>query len=338
VKRLRVFVSSWPAFVCAILGAIGFTPVSAQTLNFAQVGSIAGPADMVRVQGRLAYVAAGKTLTLVDVSNPATPAIRGAYTFPEKIWGFRVAGPFVYVAADFFGLGILDVSNAAAPTLRGSFKTRGQAHGVAAFGTKVVVADHMSGLDLFDVSDLARPVLMDSFFLEGYARDVATSGSLAYAVDSPTGFYVIDLSKAEALEPVGTLQSANGQIIAVTEASTERGPHIACVAGGRALQVFDVSNPAAPVLVSTYNAPRGRPQRVSMKGALAYVAEGEGGLQVLDLSVPSKPSLVGEFKTSRPARDVAVGDSLVFVVVGDETQNAANMQPGGEALILRQTP
>jgi hypothetical protein len=179
-----------------------------QTLSFKPIGSIIGPAAMIRVQGGYAYVAADKTLTVVDISNPEAAKPLGAYTFPLKIWGFRVAGSLVYVAADFFEFGILDVSNAAVPMLRGSLKTRGQAKNVAVFGTKVLVADHMTGLDLIDVSNLAKPVSLDSFFLEGYARDVAISGSLAYAVDSPTGFYVLDLLRPGTLEAVSTLQSA----------------------------------------------------------------------------------------------------------------------------------
>ena len=91
-----------------IVGAAG--GISAQTVPFVPVGSIAGPADLVRVQGRYAYVSAGKTLTVVDISNPSAPTRTGAYTFPEKIWGFRVVGNVVYVAADFFGLGILDIA------------------------------------------------------------------------------------------------------------------------------------------------------------------------------------------------------------------------------------
>jgi hypothetical protein len=46
----------------------------------------------------------------------------------------------------------------------------------------------------------------------------------------------------------------------------------------------------------------------------------------VDLSTPSKPSIVGAYKTATPARDVAVADSLILVVVGSEV------------LILRQTP
>ena len=321
--------------VVVVLGWVVITagaaaPVAAQAISFVPVGSITGPADLVKVQGGYAYLAGEKTITVVDISNPAAPKRAGAYTFPEKIWGFRVVGSLVYVAADFFGLGILDVSNAAAPTLVGRFKTPGQAKAVVVSGTRALVADHMSGLDFLDVSNQAKPASLGSFFLEGYARDVALSGTLAYAVDSPTGLYVLDFSKKDPLEAVGTLQSASGRVIDVPESSSGTGPKVACVVGGAALQVFDVSNPAAPVLASTFRTP-GRPQRVAIKGALAYVADGKEGLQVVDLSTPSAPRIVGAYKTTSLARDVAVTDSLVFVIDGSGEGN-------GDVLILRQAP
>jgi hypothetical protein len=278
---------------------------------------------MVKVQDRYAYIVADKTVSVVDISNPAAPRREGAYTFPDRIWGFSVAGSFVYVADDLAGFGILDVSNPAAPTLRGSFKTRGQAHGVAVYGTKALIADHMAGVVLVDASNPANPVAVDSFFLEGYPRDVVARGALAYAVDSPTGFYVFDLSRPGPLEPASALQSANGRALGVSEAGAA---NIVCVAGGAALQVFDVTRPAAPVLTATYRTP-GRPQRVSLQGSLAYVADGPAGLQMVDLSMPSTPRLVGAHATSAPARDVAIASSLVLVVVGND-----------EVLVLRQTP
>jgi hypothetical protein len=309
-----------------LIAVIATVSVDAQTLNFALVGSIAGPADMVKVQGAYAYVAADKTFTIVDISNPAEPKRSGAYTFPELIWGFRVAGSSVYVAADLFGFGILDVSNAAAPTLRGSFKTPGQAKNVAVSGTTALVADHVTGLDIVDVSNPAKPIQAGSVFLEGFATDVVTSGSLAYAADRPTGFYILDLSKPTPLEPT-SMQSAispgQGQL-EVLQASAQ-GPTLAVLVANGSLQMYDVSNPAAPIKIPTYRTPGGA-RRVSLKGSLAYVADGREGLQVVDLSTPSKPSIVGAYKTASPARDVAVADSLILVVVGSEV------------LILRQTP
>jgi hypothetical protein len=313
----------------ACITALSVARVSAQTVNFTPVGSIPGPANLIRAEGVYVYVAARRTITIFDVSSAATPKRVGAYTFPLQIWGFRVVGSLLYVAADLFGLGILDVSNPASPTLRGSFTTPGQAKNVAVSGTTALVTDHVSGLDVIDVSNPTKPVSVGSAFLEGFATDVVASGPLAYAADRPTGFYILDLSKPRPLEPVSALQSATP---ANTPAQVEvlhtsaQGPTLAVLVAGGLLQLFDVSNAAAPVKMPPYRTPSGA-QRVALKDQLAYVADGREGLQVVDLSTPSTLRIVGSYKTAGPARDVAVADSLVFIVVGNE-----------EVLILRQTP
>jgi hypothetical protein len=142
----------------------------------------------------------------------------------------------------------------------------------------------------------------------------------------PTGFTVFDLSKPGPLQSVSALQSAT--VAGTTKVSdvTIQGKRLVSLVGGGVLQVFDVSNPAAPVSVTTYRM-GGAATRVSHDGPLAFVAAGADGLQVVDLSTPSAPNIAGVYKTPRPARDVTVGGSLIFVVVG-----------GDEVLILRRTP
>jgi hypothetical protein len=295
---------------------------SAQSLTFTQVGSFRVPADTVEIHGSYAYVAGGRTLAVFDLSDPAAPRRAGAYTFPEQIWSFRVVGSHAYVAANFFGLGILDVSKPNSPVLRGAIKTPGQAKGVALVGTKVLVADHMSGVDIVDVSSMDRPVILGSFFVDGYARDVASSRTLGFAVDSPTGLYILDPSQRGEPQAVGQLQSASTPTaIEVMELPGTTPRLIACVVGGGSLQLYDVTEPAAPVHVTSVRMPGGRPSRVAVKGTRAYVADGREGLQVIDLSTPSKPVVIGGYKTTAPARDVAVGESLVLVAIGAGEEN-----------------
>jgi len=317
--------AAWRLSVVA-LAALSATGAGAQTLTFSQAGSIPIAAvDTIEVQGKHAYLASGKTLTIVDISSPATPKQEGTYTFSEEIWSFKVNGSLAYVGNNFSGLALLDVSNPTTPAIRGIAKTPGQAKAAAVFGTKALVVDHMAGLVLIDISNPAKPASLGSFFVDGYARDVVTSGSLAFAVDSPTGFYVLDLAKANPLEPLSSLQSGTGLRAVEASEPSASGPRLAVLLGGGSMQVYDVSNPAKPVQAPPYRTPGGA-QRVALKGRLAYVADGAAGLQVVDLTTPSKPTIVGSYKTAGPARDVAVSDSLVFVVTSTEV------------VILRQAP
>ncbi len=350
-RRLRRRVATWVALALLIEGTtmVGTVALSAQTLTFTRVGVIEGPIDLVRAEGTFAYVARGDTLTVFDIAEPAAPVQRGSHVFPEKIWGFTVTDSLAYVAAGHSGLWILDVSSAESPTLRGSIKTPGQAKNVAVSGTTAVVADHMSGVDIVDISNVTEPFLVGSFYTDGYARDVAMFGSLVYAVDHPTGFYVLDVSQTDPREPVASLQSASApRLVEILDAN----PNIAVLVGGvpydplralrtesapvdrgGALQIYDVSDPASPVHVVTYATP-GDAQRVDVRGALAFVADGPMGLTVVDLSTPLNPRVVGAFTLGSAARDVAVTDAAVLVLAGS-LRRGSQSQDDGNVIILR---
>jgi hypothetical protein len=231
-------------------------------------------------------------------------------------------------------------------------KTPGQAKNVDVAGTLALVANHMSGVDVIDISDITKPTLVGSAYLDGYARDVATFGSFAVAVDNPSGVYVFDTAKKDPLEPVTAVQTATGP--QQVEIADIRGKKVAILAGSEpydplstlraaagekprpgSVQVFDVSNPAAPVLAGRYPT-SGSGRRLAVKGTRVYVADGPDGLHVLNVEDPSKPVLVGSFKTDKPARDVAVTDSLVFVVTG-VLGAGSKPKDDGDVLILRQS-
>ena len=306
------------AHVAILTAAAGLIAAgaAAQGVTLEPVGEIPGPVELVRVQGDYAYVSGGHTFTIYDVSDPSNPVARGSHTFPQEIWGFRLTDDRAYVGANFFGLGILDVSDPDAPALLGQHKTLGQTKiGDIASG-KVGIIDHMEGFVLIDVTDETAPAGIGSFFLDGYARDVVTAGTIAYATDSPSGLYVFDLSRPGMPEPVGVVHAPAAPRDIEVSVGTDSRPTLIVGAGGGDLQVYDVSDPAAPRKLSSFETP-GRASRVSLDGDYAYIADTEAGVQVVDLSDPANPTLAGSYETPRPARDVSAAGSLVMVVVGD---------------------
>ena len=348
--------SAWPSWsaalatwVLTLVPVCGGTSLGAQEVSFARVGSIPGPIDLVDASGVFAYAARSETLTVFDIADPAEPVRRGSHTFPEKIWGFTVVGSRAYVAAGHSGLFVLDVSDPEHLHVTGSITTPGQAKNVAVSGRRAVVADHMSGIDVIDLSDASAPVSLGSVYTDGYARDVAMFGPFAYGVDNPSGLYVLDLDHPDPLEPVGMIQSAPApRFVEILEAN----PSIAVLVGGTpydplkalrgqtdgeqpsgALHLYDVADPAAPAPLTSFSTP-GAPQNVVLRGTFAYVADGDAGLSVVDLSTASAPRLAGTYRTDRPARDVAVADTAVLVLVG-VTRLGAHTQDDGDIILLR---
>lgn len=301
------------------LAAIAGGATHAQMAGFTQLGVIAGAADYVEVAGARAFVAGGKTVTIVDVADPGAPKPLGSYTFPELIWGMAVSGTTLYVAADTYGLGILDVSQPDAPVLLGAIRTPGQAKNVALAGSQALVADHVSGIDVIDVSSPGSPRLVTSMFVDGFAKDVVARGTLLYTLDQPNGLNVFDVSsRAEA--PLGTatlpIPIALRSQMDVNEGAA---PRLAAIAGGGPMvQLFDVTDARAPKHVTNYRTP-GNAVRVALRGAMLYVADGIAGLSVVSLANPSTPAVASTHKTPMPARDVAVAGDLVFVVSGSDS-------------------
>ena len=293
---------------------VGAHPVEAQ-VTLTPVGTIPGPVEHVRAQGDRLYLSHHTSFSVWDVSTPSAPVKMGALEFPEEIWGFRVRGDRAYVGANFFGVGVVDITDPSAPTLLGAHKTLGQTKIGAVYENRVVLIDHMEGMVMVDITDETAPQGAGSFFLDGYARDVVTSGKMAYATDSPTGLYVFDLSMPGEPVPVGVLH-APGAPRAI-EVQREEGEPSGILAGGGAgeLQIYDATDPTAPVRAATYETP-GRAARVAISGNLVFVADTGVGVTVVDISDPSAPRAAGSFSTELPSRDIAATDTHVFVVVG----------------------
>jgi hypothetical protein len=321
-----------------------------QTLEL--VGRIPGPATGVYVHEGRAYLSDGPTLRIVDLGEPAAPRILGSHTFPLDVRGVRVSESVAYVAIDFVGLGMLDVSDPTAPRALGTVETPGQALGVGVSGTMAAVINRISGLELIDVSDPSAPASEGAYFTEGYAIDVDASGGFAYVVDTPGGLSIVDLGRAGEVEAEATLGTAEPSAsLAVTTLRTADGVDrtIAGVMGVNSLlELFDVTDPTAPVSVGTYRNPtRERPTadgyagaaatvgliRVRLQGSLAFLTDAYPpfALQVVDISDPANPALVTAWEPSGSPYDIAVSGSLVLVALRSEDD-----EPGVVILRLRE--
>ncbi|MBI4325006.1 MAG: hypothetical protein HY674_07045 [Chloroflexi bacterium] len=281
MKTMTPFLETAPAAVLALVlvalaieiaspPAWAAAPVSL-TLKGAWPGHARGPARDVAVQGQYAYVAAGEGgLIIVDVSDPTHLIAVGGFDRGDSDYhffkGIAVSGDYAYAADGALGLQVIDVSNPANPRRVSSYDTSGDAWHVALLGNYAYVADQQGGLQVIDISDPLNPERVggaDIFQASG----VVVSGTYAYVVkdaqwDSTTWQYI----------------------------------------DGWSLEIVDVSDPARPVLVRSYET-AGVVVDVAVSGNHAYAAEttqwtgsnyvGRAGLEVIDVSDPANPRRVG---------------------------------------------
>jgi len=322
-----VYVSGTTAYVAAdsYLHIIDVTdPASPQVLaNYETPGGV----DEVYVSGSTAYVVHGfywdskfsayfgGRLHVIDVTNPASPQLLGSYTISD-VNGLYVSESTAYVASDF-GLYVIDVANRASPQLLASYYGLESATDVCISETTAYVVtgsypelektkviydtitmyppykEEPGYLQIINVADPASPQLLASS-LSSDVYDAYVSGNIVYVVDSHE-LQVIDVANPASPDLVGKCDTLLGTeiyvsgttaYIAYAEFDMPFLPH-----HNPGLHVIDVSNPASPQLLASYETPS-HIYGLHASESTAYVA-GDFGLHVIDVSNPASPQLPG---------------------------------------------
>ena len=83
------------------------------------------------------------------------------------------------------------------------------------------------------------------------------------------------------------------------------------------LQIINVSNPAAPVVISSYNTP-GAANSLAVVGANVYVADGfpAKALRIFEVSNPAHPILRGSFDLTGDPHHIVVAGDMAYVAAG----------------------
>jgi hypothetical protein len=207
-----------------------------------------------------------RRLNVINITDPAAPALAAFLSFPGSAFGVAVSGNFAYLADGNSGLKVINITNPAAPVLTGEFLGC-YGRGVAISGNYAYVAAGTSGLRVINIANPATPALVGSATLPGHAYGIAVSGNYAYVADGDSGLYVICITNPAAPVTLGShpLRLAWGMSVTGDYA------YVADFNDG--LRVINITNPAAPALAGYYDTP-GSSQGVALSGVYAYVADG----------------------------------------------------------------
>lgn len=246
-------------------------------------------ADWDTVEGRLhlPYFTAHE-IGSVPVSNVSRVAVQGKYA---------------YVGRGTLGLGVIDVTDPTSPSL--VYEEPAAGHNVVdvvAFGHIVMASGPNQGLHFYDITNPASPVFVGTASGYNDPHGLAAVGSLLYLADGANGLRILTLLGG-AIAQIGYLDTPQ----AALDVDAHGG--IAVVADNTSLRIIDVSDPTAPVEVSSY--PTLYATSVQLVGTRAYVAAGLD-LLILDISDPTNPMPVGSYPTSNMVSASVDGDYAVI--------------------------
>lgn len=284
-------------------------------------------------------------LRIVDVSNPTAPAELGFYDPPGPITvgAVKRAGNYLYATDDIRrGLVAIDVSNPAMPQEAGFVAAEPPGQIWDIHPPYLYLGDEWQGLHLVDISTPAAPAVAGFYRPPDGQRVLAVADGLAY-VTTPQGWQIVDLSAPAATPVVGAYQptGANSEVVNATvksgklysvaygqgwqvvnwanpAAPVAQGfvalpagmpPFIAnqyaYLSAPDGMQIFDLSDPTAPVEVGVYQASGAFPKVVAVGAGLALVVV-DLKLHLVDVSNPAAPREVGVYDGLRPVDAAAL--------------------------------
>ena len=325
---------------------------TADAENVELVGHIGGVTHAVAVQGNYAYVGEGPRLTILNVSNPASPIVVGKTPpLPGLVQAVAVAEGYAYVADDYAGLRVVDVSDLTNRMEVGYNMRWGCAWDVSVVGDYAYLADGGVGLRVIDVSIPSNPTEVGAYNTPEYARGVAVAEGYAYVADGDGGLRVVDVSIPSNPTEVGFYDTpghawnvvvvggyayvADGRgELRVVDVSTPANPtevgscdtlwyveaiaivgDYAYIADHDGVKVVDISTPSDPIEVGAGHTP-GQAEDIAVAGAYAYVADENAGLRVVDVSNPTEPTEVGFHDTLGEAYEVVISGNYAYVADG----------------------
>lgn len=288
-----------------------------------------GTATAVCVANGMAYVADGSDgLKIIDVSNPATPVLKGTFPTNGAAGEIAVKDSFVYLAmTKNFGGGtyVLNVSNPANPSLVTFIKSTGSIgdSGVAVSGSRLFIAgsggntdEYFSKLSMFDLTDPSAPRLMDQWKLGRDIGRVSAAGSMAAVAHVETGPMIFDASSSQ-LRLQGIFYTGDVSDVAFLGRdpvfSTQNEYYrVATRAAGIQTLATDQSTLTPRGAYYTRN----EVNALCTNGRMIYAATDTDGLLILEALTLDNLVLKGKYITATSALDVATDGSYLYVANG----------------------
>jgi hypothetical protein len=174
-------------------------------------------------------------------------------------------------------------------------------------GSRLFVAAGDRGMHIFDL-DQGYMKYTTTYYDDGYYRNLKVLRDRVYLADSRRGLVVVDI---DGLAPRTVWIQPNGAAYGLHLEDDKA--YVA--AYGEGLQIYDISSPDAPTLLSTLST-GDYSWDVWVHNGFAYIADFNNGVSIVDVSSPEKPKLVGSvtWADRYPAAEILRGEGDTIYV------------------------
>ena len=254
---------------------VAISYITTGTVRWTSGNSYLNGAYIAGYQNGILYVASSGSVYLysVDVSNPYSPTNIGYVTgtlATGAVYGVAIAGNYAYMATQNTGLVVANITNPAAMTQTyQEGGTLNKSIGVYVTNGYCYTTNYQTAspwtvryLKIWSLANPAVPTLLETYTLPAGTKpgEVLVSNNIAYVADLNTNrVYIVDVTIPTSPNYLGAMQaSANFNVTndAVLGNNLLVGNYSYLTSGanatyGGAIDFFDLTNPASPVLVTT---------------------------------------------------------------------------------------
>ena len=300
------------AFTAAGFGGIRMVDVSdPMDLHVAREIPTTGYAGRLSIaDGRLFIAHHAQGLGVMDLKSlqeiPSIEFVDGGPAVVDLV----VNGNFTHaLTKEAPRLQLYDVSGSSFVSLIGQVDTPVLATDVGLDGHLAYVCDDSSGVQIIDILDPENPEIVSLVNTPGHAVDLVMSMPHVFVADQNKGLAVLDCSDPSAPVLIASVHTPGwatsidlrGNYAYITHAW---------------LGIYDISNPAAPFVMSILDQGAVNAYDVDVRDELAYMACGSSGFRIVDVSDPSSPYFIGATETPGDSRDVVVEGTFAYVADG----------------------
>lgn len=305
--------------------------------------------DAIAVMGNRAYVGtleqggAGAEFYVIDIANPAAPALLGSLNVGAAVRAIALSGNIAYLATSDTAreLVAVNIANPAAPSIAGSYNVTGNVSGlsVAATGTTVYLGTQNntggSGRE-FHVLDAAVPgaiVQLGSREIGADITGIALSGTYALCSSSNNAK---ELTVLDVANPAAILEASSYN-------TTGTADGISVAVGGTIVYLGTQNNGAASDFYTFNLFPNGNVtlagfldlaadnSGIALAGSMAFVANNRaaGGFTAIDVTTPGTPVVRAHLTPGSNARDIASDGTRAYAALSLDARELAIISPAG---------
>lgn len=226
--------------------------------NIQLTSVLGGPVGKVALKGKIAYVAEGPNVRIIDLADPQHVRVLGSYYGQGQIVDLALEDSLLYALSDQRGLHILDVSDPARPALKSCYLVSGKPQALSLQDKLAFIGYSENKVCIVDAADPAKPALQAE----------------------------IDPASDSARVPLCGTNTEMGLLA--------RDGRLYVMRAGGDLAIYDVATPSQPRLVGlqylSSSSSSNKPV-LFMAGSVLYVNLGNYK-HVLDVSAPQHPRVL----------------------------------------------